>query len=252
VPWSNASIDCCFLRAVAAPGPVPRGPTAELIAAIVGMKRRNPTFGYDRIVQQISFDVGIDLDKDVVRRVLARHYGPRPSGLDGPSWLTFLAHTKDSLWSVDLFRCQSILLRSHWVMVVMDVFSRRIIGFNVEGDCIDGVSACRMFNAAIPGDARPKRFSSDHDPLFRLHRWFGNLRIREIEEIKSVPYAPVSHPFVERLIGTIRRELLDQAFIWNAIDLERKLAEFRTYFNAAGCIAGSQALRRSSAPETLP
>jgi hypothetical protein len=39
---------------------------------------------------------------------------------------------KDSLRSVDLFRCESILLRSHWVMVVMDVFTRRIIGFGVE------------------------------------------------------------------------------------------------------------------------
>jgi hypothetical protein len=50
---------------------------------------------------------------------------PRTSGTDGPSWLAFLAQAKDSLWSVDLFRCESILLRSHWVMVVIDVFTRR-------------------------------------------------------------------------------------------------------------------------------
>ena len=55
------------------------------------------------------------------------------AGTDGPSWLrSFIGHVKDSLWSVDLFRCESILLRSHWVMVVMDVFTRRIIGFGVE------------------------------------------------------------------------------------------------------------------------
>jgi len=51
------------------------------------------------------------------------------------------------------------------------------------------------------------------------------LRILEVDEIKSIPYAPVSHPFVERLIGTIRREFLDQVLIWNAVDLERKLEE---------------------------
>jgi len=50
--------------------------------------------------------------------------------------------------------------------------------------------------------------STDHDPLFRFHRWLANLRVLEIEEIKSVPYAPASHPFVERLIGTVRREYL--------------------------------------------
>jgi hypothetical protein len=43
------------------------------------------------------------------------------------------------------------------------------------------------------------RRKKDHDPLFRFHRWLANLRMLEVEEIKSVPYAPISHPFVERL-----------------------------------------------------
>jgi hypothetical protein len=68
-----------------------------------------------------------------------------------------------------------------------------------------------------------RHLSSDHDPLFRFHRWLANLRILDVEEIKSIPYTPVSHPFVERLIGTIRREFLDHVLIWNAIDLERRL-----------------------------
>ena len=97
-------------------------------------------------------------------------------------------------------------------MVVIDVFTRRLIGFGVEGGSIDGIAVCRMFNCAIAKHPMPKRISTDHDPLFRFHRWLANLRVREIEEIKSVPYAPVSHPFVERLIGTIRCELLDRHF----------------------------------------
>src|SRR5215470_6382287 len=124
--------------------PGPKGPSAELIAAIVGMKRRNPRFGCMRIAQQISHAFGIEIDKDVVRRVLAKHFRPGDAGTAGPSWLAFIAHAKDSLWSIDLFRCESILLRSHWVMLVMDVFSRRIVGFGVESGCIDGVSVCKM------------------------------------------------------------------------------------------------------------
>jgi len=46
-----------------------------------------------------------------------------------------------------------------------------------------------------------------------------------------VPYTPTSHPFVERLIGTVRREYLDQTLFWNSLDLERKLSSFREYFN---------------------
>ena len=60
--------------------PGPKGPSAELIAAIVEMKRRNPQFGCMRIAQQIAYAFDIELDKDVVRRVLAKHYRPDDSG----------------------------------------------------------------------------------------------------------------------------------------------------------------------------
>ena len=110
--------------------------------------------------------------------------------------------------------------------------SRRIIGLGVERACIDGISVCRMFNHAVAGRPLPKHVSTDHDPLFRFHRWLANLRVLEIEEIKSVPYAPISHPFIERLIGTVRREYLDHVFFWNAIDLKRKLDVFADYYNA--------------------
>jgi len=72
----------------------------------------------------------------------------------------------------------------------MDVFTRRIIGFGVERGNVDGISAYRMFNHAIAGKPSPRHLSTDHDPLFRFHRWLANLRVLEIEEIKSVPYAP--------------------------------------------------------------
>ena len=111
--------------------------------------------------------------------------------------------------------------------------SRRIIGFGVKRADIDDVAVCRMFNHAIAGQPLPTHISTDHDPLFRFHRWLANLRVLEIDEIKTVPQVPVSHPFVERLIGTIRRELLDRMLFWNALDLERKLQEFRGYYNGS-------------------
>jgi len=212
--------------------PGPKGPSAELIAAIVEMKCRNPKFGYMKIALQISHTFGLDIDKDVVRRVLAKHYQPDDSGSTGPSWLTLIAQSKESLWSVDLFRCESILLRSFWVMVVIDVFTRRIIGFGVDRADIDGVSVCRMFNHAIAGKPLLKHVSTDNDPLFRFHRWLANLRVLDVDEIKSVLHVPVSHPFIERLIGTILREYLDRVFFWNAVDLTRKLNAFGNYYNA--------------------
>jgi hypothetical protein len=52
-----------------------------------------------------------------------------------------------------------------------------------------------------------------------------------VTELKTVPYVPLSHPFVERLIGTIRREYLDRLLFWTAVDLESKLLEFSHYYN---------------------
>ena len=52
-----------------------------------------------------------------------------------------------------------------------------------------------------------------------------------MSEIKSVPYAPMSHPIVERVIGTIRREYLDNVPFWNSLDLARKLDDFKAYYN---------------------
>src|SRR5881397_3460197 len=145
--------------------------------------------------------------------------------------LSFIGHAEDSLCSLDLFRCESAILRTYWVLVVMDQFTRRIVGFAVHRGVVDGMALCRMFNRAIHGQTLPKYLSSDHDPLYRFHQWQANLRVLEVQEIKTVPYVPLSHPFVERLIESIRREYLDQTLFWTAVDLENKLRIFQHYFN---------------------
>jgi transposase InsO family protein len=211
--------------------PGPKGPSAELINAVVEMKQRNPRWGCPRIAEQITLAFNLPIDKDVVRRILAHHYWPGGDAT-GPSWLTLLGHMKDGLWSMDLFRCESVTLRTHWVLVVMDQYTRRIIGFGVHAGTVDGVALCRMFNRAIRGQCRLLKYlSSDHDPLYKFHQWQANLRILEVTEIKTVPYVPLSHPFVERLIGTIRRECLDHTLFWTTVDLENKLLDFRNYYN---------------------
>ena len=145
----------------------------------------------------IAHTFAVDIDQNVVYRVLAKHYRPAPGGT-GPSWLSFIGHTRDSLWSVDLFRCESIVLRSYWVLVVMDQFTRRLVGVGVHCGPVNGADVCRLFNVAIHGRRTPRHLSTDRDPLFEAYRWTANLRILEIDEIKTVPHVPLSHPFVER------------------------------------------------------
>ena len=116
-------------------------------------------------------------------------------------------------------------------MILMDQYTRRIIGFSVHaGDC-NGPALCRMFNEAISGKLLPKYLSSDNDPLFLFRRWQCNLRVLGVEELKSVPGKPTSHPFIERVIGTPRREYLDHLLFFNGRDLQNKLDQFQTYYN---------------------
>jgi putative transposase len=195
---------------------------------------------------------GIPLNKDVVRRILTLRYQPRPDAA-GASWLTVLGHAKDSLWSVDLFRCESAILRAHCVLVVMDHFTRRIVGFGVHRGGVDGEGLCRMFNRAAGCHTTPTYLSSDHDRLYQFHRWQANLRILDVKEIKTVPNAPLSHPFVERLIGIIRRECLDRTLIWTAADLEMQLLEFQGYYNGFATTPGWRGVHQRRAwPKPAP
>ena len=89
-----------------------KGPKQDLIELVVEMKRRNQQFGYGRIAMQIYKEFGIDISRFAVARILRQNFKKQPDN-DGPSWLTFIGHAKDSLWSVDLFRCESILLKSY-------------------------------------------------------------------------------------------------------------------------------------------
>jgi hypothetical protein len=69
------------------------------------------------------------------------------------------------------------------------------------------------------GTVCQKYLSSDHDPLNRFHQWQANLQALGVTEITTVPYVPFSHPFVERLIGTVRRDYLDRILFWTTADL---------------------------------
>jgi transposase InsO family protein len=213
------------------------------------MKQRNPTWGCPHIAEQINLAFGTAINKDVVRRILDQHYRPLPTE-GGPSWLTFIGHMTDSLWSLDLFRCESIVLRTYWVLVVMDQYTRRIIGFGIHAGAVNGEALCRTFKEAIRGASLPKYLSSDHDPLYRFHQWEANLRILRVTEIKTIPYVPWSHPFVERLIGTIRRECLEKLLFWTRTDLGIKLIAFRDYYNRHRTHAGLKGQTPLETPES--
>ena len=118
----------------------------------------------------------------------------------------------------------------------MDICTRKVIGFAVHEGPVDGFALRCMFAKVISG-REPRYICHDNDPLF--HSWWWQslagclFHGDESREIWSVPYTPVSNPYVERLIGTVRREFLDHTLFWNRIDLEQKLSMYQEYYNDA-------------------
>src|SRR5262245_8793628 len=101
----------------------------------------------------------------------------------------------------------------------------------------------------------PERAMSECTRVLRRRGRLANPRVLEIEEVKSAPCAPVSHHFVERLIGTIRGEHLDRVFFWNAVDFARKLDEFIHHYNAhrvRRSLDGITPAQRADAPGPAP
>jgi hypothetical protein len=170
---------------------------------VAALKRRNPRFGNRRIALSIARTSFAEIDKDVDRRVLANYYRLWP-GSGGPCWLTVTGNMRDSIWSIERFRCESITLKTHRILVLMDQFTRRIISFGVHMGTVDAIARCRIFNRAITTQGAPCTLSSAKNLLFEVHRWNANLRVIEVDELKPVPHTLTSRPFLERLIGTIR------------------------------------------------
>ena len=207
----------------------PKGFDKKIVDLVLEIKTKNLSFGCPRIAMLVANATGLTISEHTVRRILRKHF--KPIG-DGPSWLSFLASQKDSLWSIDFFRCESIMLKSYWVMLVIDVYTREIVGFKSTKASYDGPNACFMFNKILENSRRiPNCISTDHDPVFKFSRWEINLDMLKIYEVKSIPGVPMSHPFVERCIGTTRREFLDQVLFWTEDDLDLKLKDFQKYYN---------------------
>ncbi len=93
-----------------------------------------------------------------------------------------------------------------------------------------GITSCGSVWDENHRNRYANNMTPDHDPLFQLHRWWANLRIPDIEDLKSAPFVSRSHPLIERRVGTLRRERLNQTFFWNDLGLHRKLVRFATYY----------------------
>ena len=215
--------------------PGPKGPADDLVRVIVELKQRNAHFGCPRIAQQINKAFGVNIDKDVVRRVLAKRYRPAPND-GGPSWLTFFRHTRDSLSSIALPRRESILTKFRTTLLSINQFFRPMIGFDLSGRNCYQAEVYSPVDDPIPVVHPSKPFDPLHNPPFLHHRC--RMKFLAVGRMQTVVLFPRPPPFTERRIRTRRRNQTDYRSDCGVIECEPELKAFNDY-----CDLGSMPAR---------
>jgi putative transposase len=191
---------------------------AKTRALVRDMAAANPLWGAPRIHGELR-TLGIDISERNVSRLLTR--GRRPPS---QTCRTLLTNHVASAASMDFFTVPTVTGRVLFVLLVLSHERRRVVHFNVT-EHPTAEWAVQQVVDAFPDDTAPRWLLRDRDSIYS-----GAFRRRvagmAITEIVSSPASPWQNPFVERLIGSIRRECLDQQIILNAAHLRRVLTAY--------------------------
>jgi hypothetical protein len=203
-----------------------RPPVDSEIAKLVRtLALANPLWGAPRIHGEL-LKLGLDVSQRTVGRLMPRRAKP-PS----QTWRTFLENHVADLVSVDFFLVPTATFRVLYVFVVLLHHRRRVVHFNVT-DSPTAAWTAQQVVEAFPDDSPPRFLIRDRDGIFG-----GQFRQRVkaigLAEVLITPHSPWQNPFAERVIGTIRRELLDHVIVLNERHLRRRLRNYLGYYHAS-------------------
>ena len=203
-----------------------RPPVAREIRELIRqMSRDNPLWGAPRIHGEL-LKLGIDICETSVSKYLVRHRKP-PS----QNWRTFLQNHLKTMVSVDFFTVPTIRFQVLYVFLVLAHERRRILHFGVTAHPTAEWTA-QQLRDAFPWDTTPEYLLRDRDRIFG-EAFTGQIRQMGITPVLSSPRAPWQRAYVERVIGTLRRECLDHVIVINEASLRRILRLYVDYYNQA-------------------
>jgi transposase InsO family protein len=195
----------------------------EVRDLIQTMWQSNPTWGAPRIVGELQ-KLGIDVAQSTVETYRVRRCKP-PS----PTWKAFLQNHVKDLVSMDFFVVPTVTHKVLFVLVILGHQRRRIVHCHVTEHPTAAWTAQQVVEA-FPWDEAPRYLLRDRD---RIYGDVFQQRVRHmgIEEVLIAPRSPWQNPYVERVIGSIRRELLDQVIVLNERHLTRLLQSYVGYYH---------------------
>ena len=196
-----------------------------LQALVRRMCRENSLWGAPRIQAELAL-----LEHEVAESTVARHM-LRSKKSSSPTWKTFLANHARDIVATDFFVVPTATFRLLYCFVVLLHDRRRVLHFNVTANPTSIWTAQQVVEA-VPFQAAPRFLLHDRDSIYG-GAFKERVKSLGMEEVVTAPRSPWQNPYVERLIGSIRRECLDHVIVLNEDHLKRILSSYLEYYHDA-------------------
>ena len=205
-----------------------RPPVAKEIRDLIRtMSAANPTWGSPRIRGELG-KLGITVAKSTVDT-----YRVRSSRPPSPTWRTFLATHAQDLVSIDFLTVATVRFEILYVLIILAHDRRRVRHFNITAHPTAEWTAQQVVEA-FPWDTAPRYLLRDRDGVYGT-RFRSRVAALDIAEVLSAPRSPWQSPYVERLIGSIRRECLDNVVVLHRRQLHRLLTAYFEHYHRWRC-----------------
>jgi putative transposase len=196
--------------------------SAEIRDLIRRMSHANPLWGAPRVHGEL-LKLGIEVAQSTVAKYLRRHRKPPMQ-----TWRTCLTNHVEQIVSIDFFTVPTATFRVLFVFIVLSHARRRVVHFGVTEHPSQEWTT-QQIREAFPWDQAPKYLLRDQDSIYGKD--FAAITTgMGIEEVITAPRSPWQNPYVERLVGSIRRECLDHLIVWNQRSLRRTLQSYFDYY----------------------
>jgi transposase InsO family protein len=190
------------------------------------MSEANPLWGAPSRIHEELQKLGLEISQATVSKYLVRHRRP-PS----QTWRTFLDNHLRSLVSVDFFTVPTVTFKVLFVFVVLAHHRRRVVHCHVT-DAPTAAWTAQQLVEAFPWNTAPRYLLRDRDAVYGVV-FSSRVQSLGVHEVKIAPRSPWQNPYVERLIGTLRRECLDHILVLNENHLRRLLRDYLLYYHHA-------------------
>ena len=198
----------------------------ETVESIVRMATDNPRWSRRRIAMELA-KLGVDVDKNTVAKYMPKAGGRprRPS----QTWGTFIRNHVAGTLAVDFFTVPTVMFDVLYVFVVLSLERRRILHVNVTSHPYAEWAAQQVVEA-FGEDGAFRFLIRDRDRIFSK-AFDGRVDHLGVEQLLTAPRSPWQNGYVERLVGTFRRELTDHLIVLGERHLLRLVREYMQFYN---------------------